>query len=249
MLVMFSRQLSTLHNAIDADRIRMTTRETMADKTVALRPIARQSTASAIADQLRDAIATGRFAPGEQLTEQGLAEELDVSRGPVREALQRLLQEGLVVGERNRGVVVTSMSPDDIADLYLARLAVERQAALVLAARKDPETLAPLETLVARLVTATKAHRWTQAAELDRDFHAALVAASGSDRLVRMFATLMVETRLCLTVLRSARPQRDDLVHEHEHVIDAIRSGDPARINSVLADHMASAVANLVGAG
>ena len=217
----------------------------MAEKSGALRPITRQSTASAIAEQLRDAIASGRFAPGEQLTEQGLAEELDVSRGPVREALQRLLQEGLVVGERNRGVVVMSLSPDDIADLYLARLAVERQAALLLAARRDPDALAPLENLVARMVTATRAHRWTQAAELDRDFHAALVAATGSNRLVRMFATLMVETRLCLTALRSARPQRADLVHEHEQVIAAIRSGNATRINAVLEDHMTSAVANL----
>lgn len=221
-----------------------------------LQPIARRSTAAAIAEQLRDAIAGGRFAPGDQLTEHGLAEELQVSRGPVREALQRLMQEGLLVGEPGRSVVVMSLSDDDIADLYLARLALEREAALVLAARGGgaeqaaaggEQALAPLADLVARLAVAGHEERWTEAAELDSAFHAALVAASGSARLIRMFATLQVETRFCLTVLRSARPPRTDLAAEHQSVLDAIRSGDALRIGAVLEHHMDAAVAALVG--
>lgn len=211
-----------------------------------LRPIARRSTASQIAEQLRDAIAGGRFAPGDQVTEQGLAEELQVSRGPVREALQRLMQEGLLVGEPNRSVVVMSLSDSDVADLYLARLALEREAALVLAARATPEALAPLDALVAKLAMAGRRKRWTEAAALDSAFHAALVEASGSPRLVRMFATLQVETRFCLTVLRSAHPPQENLAAEHEDVLAAIRSGDAARIGAVLKGHMDAAVATLV---
>lgn len=211
-----------------------------------LQPIARRSTAAAIAEQLRDAIAAGRFAPGDQVTEQGLAEELQLSRGPVREALQRLMQEGLLVGEPGRSVVVMSLSDADIADLYLARLALEREAALVLAAGGDPEALAPLAALVAQLAAAGEARNWTEAAALDSAFHTALVAATGSPRLIRMFATLQVETRFCLTVLRSARPPREDLAAEHERVLAAIRSGDTTHIGDVLHDHMDAAVAALV---
>jgi DNA-binding GntR family transcriptional regulator len=214
----------------------------------ALRPIARRSTAAQIAEQLREAIAGGRYAPGDQMTEHELAAELQVSRGPVREALQRLMQEGLLVGEPNRSVVVMSMSDADVADLYLARLAVEREAALVLAARGVPDELAPLDALVAGLADAVRDERWTEAGALDSAFHAALVEASGSARLIRMFATLQVETRFCLTVLRSAHPPSGDLAAEHEDVLVAIRSGDPARIGAVLQDHMAAAVATLVTA-
>ena len=210
-----------------------------------LQPIERRSTAATIADQLRQAIASGRFSPGEAVTEQGLAEELAVSRGPVREALQRLLQEGLLVGERNRGVVVMSLSDDDVADLYLARLALERESALILATR-DPVVLAPLEAIVDQLVSACKRKRWSEAVELDRNFHAALVEATGSPRLIRMFATLTVETSLCLTVLRSARPQRTDLAEEHQAVLTAIRSKDPAQISAVLEAHMHTAESSLV---
>jgi DNA-binding GntR family transcriptional regulator len=212
----------------------------------ALRPIARRSTSAEIADQLRDAIAGGRFAPGDQVTEQGLAAELQVSRGPVREALQRLMQEGLLIGEPNRSVVVMSLSGTDVADLYVARLAVERQAALVLAGRSG-DVLAPLGALVAKLDTAVRRHRWSEAAALDSAFHTALVEAAGSARLIRMFATLQVETRFCLAVLRSAHPPRTDLAAEHQVVLDAIRSGDVARIGAVLQDHMDAAVATLVG--
>lgn len=210
-----------------------------------LHPIARRSTAETIADQLRDAIAGGRFAPGDQVTEHELAAELQVSRGPVREALQRLMQEGLLVGEPGRSVVVMSMSDADVADLYLARLALEREAALVLALR-PPEALGPLEALVGELATAVREGRAAEAAALDSAFHAALVEASGSPRLIRMFATVQVETRFCLTVLRAARPARADLAAEHESVLAAIRSGDPVRIGAVLQDHMDAAVAALV---
>lgn len=212
-----------------------------------LRPIQRQSTAAVIADQLRNAIASGRFAPGEAVTEQGLAEELQVSRGPVREALQRLLQEGLLVGERNRGVVVMSLTDEDIADLYVARLALEREAALLLAARQDPAALAPLDAIVDQLLTACKKKRWAEAAELDREFHAALIEATGSPRLMRMYATLMVETSLCLKVLRSARAQPSNLAEEHQAVLRAIRAGDVSQIGAVLEEHMHTAEASLVG--
>lgn len=211
-----------------------------------LRPIARRSASAEIAEQLRDAIAGGRFAPGDQVTEQGLAAELQVSRGPVREALQRLMQEGLLIGEPNRSVVVMSLSDADVADLYLARLAVEREAAFVLARRADARVLAPLDAIVTRLATAGRRHRWTEAAALDSAFHTALVEATGSARLIRMFATLQVETRFCLAVLRVAHPTRTDLAAEHQLVLDAIRSGDAARISAVMADHMDAAVATLV---
>ncbi len=211
-----------------------------------LRPIARRSTSAQIAEQLRDAIAGGRFAPGDQVTEQGLAEELRVSRGPVREALQRLMQEGLLIGEPNRSVVVMSLSDEDVADLYLARLALEREAALVLAAHAAPEALAPLDALVTKLAAAVRRRRWTETAAIDSAFHAALVEASGSPRLVRMFATVQVETRFCLTVLRSAHPPQANLAAEHESVLAAIRSGHATRIGAVLEEHMAAAVATLV---
>src|SRR3954468_4154381 len=85
----------------------------------ALDPVVQESTPAIIARKIRDAIARGDFAPGVQLGEAELAKELGVSRGPLREAMQRLTQEGLLVSYRNRGLFVVSMDQDDFRDIYL----------------------------------------------------------------------------------------------------------------------------------
>ena len=96
--------------------------------TKVLTPLVQESTPAIIARQLHEAIAGGDFPPGSQLTESGLAADLGVSRGPLREAMQRLTAEGLLVSYRNRGLFVVSMDDDEIRDMYVARTAVERAA-------------------------------------------------------------------------------------------------------------------------
>ena len=85
-------------------------------------------TAQLIADQLREQIVQGMFRPGEQINESVLAGQLNTSRGPVREALQRLCQEGILTSRRNRGVFVLELRPD-IKEIYAVREAVETTAA------------------------------------------------------------------------------------------------------------------------
>src|SRR5919199_250066 len=100
-----------------------------------LEPVNKETTASIIAAQIRARIMDGTFSPGSQLGEAQLAARLHVSRGPVREALQRLIQEGLLENRRNRGVFVISLNDDDIADVYLVRGTIEREAARILMRR------------------------------------------------------------------------------------------------------------------
>ncbi|MDQ3150864.1 MAG: GntR family transcriptional regulator, partial [Actinomycetota bacterium] len=88
-----------------------------------LEPVSRESTAAIIAERLRDAIMRGVFPPGTQLGEVDLAGRLGVSRGPLREAMQRLVQEGLLRGERHRGLFVIDLGLADVRDVYAARLA------------------------------------------------------------------------------------------------------------------------------
>src|SRR5919108_2735600 len=114
-----------------------------------LGPLNPESMASIIARQLRAAIMYGSLPPGSQLAEAELAARFGVSRGPLREAMQRLVQEGLLRSEHNRGLFVITLEPDDVRDIYAARAAVERAAVSLILAR-DPERAA------ARL---TDAHR------------------------------------------------------------------------------------------
>ncbi|WP_344741399.1 GntR family transcriptional regulator, partial [Pseudonocardia halophobica] len=102
-----------------------------------LEPIDRRSTAAIVADRIRAAIMRGTFPPGTQLGEVDLAARLGVSRGPLREAMQRLVAEGLLRSERHRGLFVRDLDAADVRDVYTARTAVERAAALLLLAEPD----------------------------------------------------------------------------------------------------------------
>src|ERR687892_122143 len=120
-------------------------------------------TAQLIADQLREQIVQGVFRPGEQINESVLAVQLHSSRGPVREALQRLCQEGILVSRRNRGVFVLELSHDDVREIYAVREAVESVAADTLldadAARLE-ETCQALQATVRNMAKQVAASDW-----------------------------------------------------------------------------------------
>ncbi|GAA3736598.1 DNA-binding GntR family transcriptional regulator [Spinactinospora alkalitolerans] len=203
-----------------------------------LEPVARESTAALIANQLRSAIMYGSLAPGDQLGETDLAGRLGVSRGPLREAMQRLVQEGLLRSERHRGLFVTELTPDDVRDVYTARLAVERSACELIMRGNRGEALARLTAALAALVTAGRTGDRVAMSDADQEFHQTLVSCSGNTRLERMAQTLLVETRMCLTVMQEAYPEPGELVEEHQKLVDAISDGDEELLLRLIESHM-----------
>jgi len=190
-----------------------------------LSPVERRTTPGIIADQLRQRILDGTLPPGSQLGEVQLAQRLQVSRGPVREAMQRLIQEGLLVSRRHRGVFVIQLNQEDISDIYATRGVIERAAAEVLMRRDDRDVVATLEALVKDMDEAADARDWKRLSDSDLRFHETIVEASGSKRLSRMFGTLMAETRMCLAALEPAYPRPRDIVEEHGAMLDALANG------------------------
>ncbi|QCU78976.1 GntR family transcriptional regulator [Citricoccus sp. SGAir0253] len=214
-----------------------------------LQPVVQETTPSLIARQLRRAIGQGELAPGQQLNEAELSRRLGVSRGPLREAMQRLTQEGLLVSIRNRGVFVIEVTDDDVRDMYLARTAVERAAAAraieVQAAHAGERLLEVVETMAAA-VGRDDADALTEA---DVEFHARLVSLAGSPRLSRMHTTLMVETRMCITALETRYASHAFRLEEHRGIAEAIGRGDTAEADRLLRDHMEDALGRLQPAG
>ncbi len=211
-----------------------------------LEPVQRKSTAAIVADQLRSAIMYGSLPPGSQMGEAELASRLGVSRGPLREAMQRLVQEGLLHSEPHRGLFVTTLDADDVADIYLARLAVERAACERIVRHHRVEAVAELTAAQARIVSAAGLGDAIELSDADQEFHETLVRVSGSPRLQRMAQTLLVEKRMCLTALQdkyTADPQT--LVDEHAGLVDAIESGDEALLLARLEAHMNDALERL----
>jgi len=212
-----------------------------------LAPLRLESTPVLVADRLREGILDGTFPPRTQLSEVALSKQLSVSRGPIREAMQRLLQEGLLRGERNRGVFVVELGEEDVRDIYLARSAVERTAAAVVAADGTDDDFDVLQARIDDLAAAVD-NDWAELTRLDLEFHLAMVAAAASPRLDRMFRTLMAESQLCISRLEPFYPGREEVVREHQVIIDAIRARDLDEVDRLLGAHMDISAARLAAA-
>jgi len=208
--------------------------------------IPRVTFASMVGERIRSQVLEGVIAPGSQLNEVELAGTFGVSRGPVREALQRLIQEGLLRSEPHRGVFVPVMTAEDVDDVYLAREALETAAVQrITGTSRAAAAYKALDKVVRAMATAEKADDWKTVANRDLDFHTALVAAAESPRLERMFTTVISETRLCLGMLTTADGARDDLVDEHRRICEMILEDDTEGALAVLKKHFDDAVVTL----
>ncbi|GAA3923123.1 GntR family transcriptional regulator [Actinomadura viridis] len=210
-----------------------------------LEPVPRKSTVEIVYDELRSAIMYGSLAPGEQLGEAELAGRLGISRGPLREAMQRLVQEGLLHSEPHRGLFVITLDQGDVEDVYLARLAIERAACTLVMDRNRGEAVARLTEALDHLVEAARQRDRVAMSDADQAFHEVLVSASGSPRLERMAQTLLVETRMCLNALQDTYPEPQELVEEHRRLVDAISDGEEERLLRLIEEHMTDSIERL----
>ncbi len=211
-----------------------------------LTPIRQETTPTLIARQLREAIATGQLAPGQQMLEASLAHSLGVSRGPLREAMQRLMQEGLLISHRNRGLFVIDFDESTIRDTYLARGAVERAAIEhLIESRRNAEAVELIE-----IVDAMERYRGdpssNEVSQLDMSFHEKLVDLSGSAQLKRMHRTLLTQVRMCLTNMQRTYSSIDERVIEHREMAEAIVAGDADRGVQLLMEHMQDGMKRLL---
>ena len=198
----------------------------------------KRTLASVIAAQVRDRVLDGTYPPGTQLNEVELATRFATSRGPVREALLRLVQTGLLVSAPHRGITVRALTPGDLDDLYFARAALERAAVVRLTERGAPAALlALLDQDVRRMALAVTEVRWVDAAAADLSFHSHIVDAAGSERLSEMYASLADQTRLGLTIMLSTYEGRTDLVDEHEELLTLLGAGDRPALLTALDKH------------
>ena len=196
-----------------------------------------------VAAAIRDAVLSGAFAPGRQMNEAEIAARFAVSRGPVREALQRLVQEGLLVSRPHRGVFVVELGEDDLADVYLARAAIEGAALRRITAGPERAGIAArLEAAVARMEEAVAKQDWLAVGDADLAFHRSLVEAAESPRLLRMFETVEAETRLCLHLLIAGYRSSAGLAAEHRGLAALATGNDLPGALAELSRHLADPV-------
>lgn len=210
--------------------------------------VERRSTTDQVLHELRTAILGGRIKPTEQLPEAALARAFGTGRSAIREALRQLVQEGLVVLELNRGARVVPVSLEDVVDVYRARMVIEVAAVGSLQERSEGFDPTPLRRAQQRIRNAASTDfREAPSRELiaaDMDFHRALVALAGSQRLSRAHEPLAAESQILLNwhPVYSA----SSYVADHQQVLEAIIAGDPGA-GQVVRDHLMLTVDLITG--
>lgn len=208
---------------------------------LSLSAINSRPTAVVIADQLRERIIDGSFGPGDQINEAQVAQQLNVSRGPVRESLQRLVQEGLLIGRPNRGVFVRELTLRDIAEVYEAREVIECAAAenIVTHSMEDREALfARLDQITQRMREPLEARDWSALSRIDLEFHTALVEAGGNSRLTRAYQTLATEALICLSHFENTYPDPERVLPGHLEIATLVGAGNMEAIHLALHNHL-----------
>jgi DNA-binding GntR family transcriptional regulator len=199
----------------------------------------------AVQDAIRHDIVVGRFKPGERLLEENLALELDVSRNPVREALQALSVEGFVELEPRRGARVATISSTRAAELFEVREALEALVAKLAAERCDDDDLARLQALVTEGQAAVGRGDANVLVGLNTRFHQTLADVAGNRLLAEELRRLahVVEwvygTRILARAVHSWQ--------EHASIVDAIGAHDPEAAMAAAGHHIARARAAFLG--
>jgi len=190
-------------------------------------------------ETLLDALMEGRIQAGDRLIMDRLAEELDVSRTPVRDALQRLFREGLVEPAGRRGYLVREPSNRDTTDFYEARMAVEGAAAAQLS-MSDSVDLVPVRHLLETIGRRSPSSTW-ESFEVNRQFHRGVVLATGNSYLLDMFDTIWNRSRTALTYSQfaAANPSQDFRC-EHEELLRAIEGARPEAARASMTTHIRS---------
>jgi DNA-binding GntR family transcriptional regulator len=189
---------------------------------------------------IREAILSGRLAPGERLREESLASSMSVSRGPVREALGQLQREGLVIVQRNRGTFVARQSEKDLEEVYSLRRAVEGLAVQGAIQNADDARLEELQTVVDTMA-ANDARGITEseAAELDLRFHEIIYEASGHRRLIEVWSGLQSQIHILLLTRNVVDSDfRELLIKSHQAILNAIRARNEALALSLTEEHL-----------
>ena len=202
----------------------------------------RSSTTDRVAQALRVMIFAGGLAPGEPLREVTLAESFGVARSTVREALQVLAAEGLVTRYPNRGVVVTALTEQDIAEIFDARLLLESAGVRAGATGAD---LSPVAAALSTYAGAVQDDDPVEQTHAHLEFHTSLVALLGNSRLVATADALTADLRLALASVERARRNARSQVADHRRLLTLMRSGDEAAAVAELDRHLRGAAVSV----
>lgn len=195
--------------------------------------------ADVVYESLRDAVVEGRYEPGEKLVQEQVAEELGVSRTPVRDALNRLAHEGLVQAVHGSGYLVSDLTDQDITEVFQVRERLETLALQLACGKLTRLQRARIETLIEEMAEADAADAASQF-DLNRRFHQAMIEPCGNRFLLLMLDQLW-DHPVSRRITRSYIHDEENvglMIDEHRQILQASLEDDPQRLVQLSTEHM-----------
>jgi DNA-binding GntR family transcriptional regulator len=217
----------------------------MAKKPLARLHVDREPMTRQVTRALRHAIVTMQLSPGEMLSEQDLARRFGVSRSPVREALIKLSEAGLVRVLPQRGTQVVKISQADVEDARFIREAVETAVVREAALRSSPAMVAQLGANLTKQRRALRSSSTEDFLALDEEFHRLLAETAGRSSAWRMIEDIKPQMdRVRFLDMTKAVP-RNVILSQHVVIVDAIKAGDPGAAEKAMRVHLSEILRSL----
>lgn len=191
-----------------------------------------------VCETLRDAVRRGILQPGERLMEIQLAEDLGVSRTPVREAIRKLEMEGYVIMMPRRGTYVADLSIRDINEVFEIRTSLESLASGLAAERINEDELEKLQRLLVEIGAYIKSGDMESIVRTDTEFHDLLYQASRNTRLAGIISNLREQLTRFRTTSMSFPGRLKATLEEHRKIVEAIAQGDEKAARKAAEHHM-----------
>jgi DNA-binding GntR family transcriptional regulator len=187
---------------------------------------------------IRASIITGQMAPGEVYSAPVLAARYEVSVTPVREALLDLVKEGLLTPVRNKGFRVIEPSDGDLDEIAKLRDLLEPAAVAEVARNATPQQLNQLRALATEISRHAKHGAIEEYIQADRNFHLAVIAATGNSRLLEIIGRLRGQARLFGLAKIAEAGQLEASSRDHDDLLAAIENRDGARAEEIMRAHL-----------
>lgn len=192
-------------------------------------------------ETLREAIINTVLKPGERLMEIQLAEEMGVSRTPVREAIRKLELEGFVVMIPRKGAYVAGISMKDIADVFEIRAALEGLAAGLAAERITDEELEQLERILVKIGECVKNNDLEKLIDVDTEFHDTLFKATRNERLAQIVSNLREQIQRFRTASLATPGRMKYAFDEHKKIVEALSERNVELAQALAREHIENA--------
>lgn len=192
-----------------------------------------------VTNDLRDAILNGHIAPGQRIKEMEIANQMGISRGPVREAIRHLEREGLLISYPYKETIVADLNVEEVQQILLPiRYHIETFVLKRYAQQFDESFFSRLQLVIDRMKAAEKAGEFGQLVDLDIEFHETIIEQALERSVMMTWRSIVNQIRLHFA--KNLRYQQDTIAVDHQELLDCFKTKDPDSIHSAMQRHLDS---------